>query len=129
MTAGAQTVRLSYLPLASLGTATTAMVSIEGRYARPRRGDNFNEALSEIAWTFALPGQWTAIDPSLVDYDPTTGELTLPWNPRVTGANTDTGASELGLVATTFVDVVISPVVMRKLRPAWQEGGGVESGS
>ena len=30
--------------------------------------------------------------------------------------------SELGLVSTTFVEVTISPVVMRKLRPTWQEG-------
>jgi hypothetical protein len=80
VTAGAQTVRLSYLPLAPLGTATTAIVSLEGRYARPRRGEILNEPLSEIAWAFSLPGQWTAIDPSLVDYDPNTGELTLPWN-------------------------------------------------
>lgn len=42
---------------------------------------------------------------------------------RVTGPNTDTNMSELGLVATTFEDVVVSPVVMRKLRPSWQEGG------
>ena len=31
-----------------------------------------NEPLFEIAWAFALPGQWTAIDPSLVDYDANT---------------------------------------------------------
>ncbi len=80
VTAGAQTVRLSYLPLASLGSATTPLVSIEGRYARPRRGEIAREPLSEIAWAFALPGQWTAIDPTLVDFDPNTGELTLPWN-------------------------------------------------
>ena len=42
---------------------------------------------------------------------------------RVTGTNADTNMSELGLVATTFYDVVVSPVAMRKLRPAWQEGG------
>ena len=41
---------------------------------------------------------------------------------RVTGTNTDTSQSELGLVATTFADVVVSPVVMRKMRPTWQEG-------
>jgi hypothetical protein len=40
---------------------------------------------------------------------------------RVTGTNTDTSQSEVGLVATTFYEVVISPVVMRKLRPNWQE--------
>jgi hypothetical protein len=40
---------------------------------------------------------------------------------RVTGTNTDTSQSEVGLVATTFAEVAISPVVMRKLRPNWQE--------
>ena len=42
---------------------------------------------------------------------------------RVTGTNTDTGMSELGLVSTTFAEVVLSPVAMRRLRPTWQEGG------
>jgi hypothetical protein len=42
---------------------------------------------------------------------------------RVTGANTDTNMLELGLAATPFAEVVVSPVVMRKLRPSWQEGG------
>src|SRR5208282_2602735 len=42
---------------------------------------------------------------------------------RVTGTNTDTSMSEVGVVATSFADVVVSPVVMRKLRPTWQEGG------
>jgi hypothetical protein len=41
---------------------------------------------------------------------------------RVTGPNPDSNMLEVGLVATTFVDVVVSPVVMRKLRPTWQEG-------
>ena len=39
---------------------------------------------------------------------------------RITGPNTDTNMSELGLVSTTFAEVVVSPVVMRKLRPTWQ---------
>jgi hypothetical protein len=43
---------------------------------------------------------------------------------RVTGTNLDTNMSELGLVTTAFAEVVVSPVVMRKLRPTWQEGGG-----
>ena len=80
LVSGAKTVLLSYLPLAPLGTATTPLVSIEGRYARARRGELPNQPLVEIALAFSLPGQWTAIDPSTVDYDPTTGELTLPWN-------------------------------------------------
>lgn len=80
ITKGSQTVHLSYLPLATLGTATTPIVSMEGRYARPRRGEIPNESLFEIAWAFSLPGQWAAIDPNSVDYDIATGELTLPWN-------------------------------------------------
>ena len=77
---GVQTVLLSYLPLTPLAPATSPMVGINGRYARPRRGEILNEAMSEIVSAFALPGQWTAIDPALVDFDPATGELTLPWN-------------------------------------------------
>jgi hypothetical protein len=80
VTAGAQSVLLSYLPLTQLAPATSPLVDIEGRYARPRRGEIQQQPLSEIAWAFALPGQWTAIDPSLVDFDPAIGELTLPWN-------------------------------------------------
>ena len=41
---------------------------------------------------------------------------------RVTGTNTDTSMSEVGLVPTTFAEVVLSPVAMRKARPTWQEG-------
>jgi len=80
LTSGSQTVRLSYLPLAPLGAATAPLISIEGRYTRPRRGEILNEPLFEIAWAFSLPGQWTALDPASVDYDATSGELTLPWN-------------------------------------------------
>jgi hypothetical protein len=42
---------------------------------------------------------------------------------RVTTASTDTSMSEVGLMATTFAEIPVSPVLMRKLRPAWQEGG------
>ncbi len=41
----------------------------------------------------------------------------------VTGATTDSNQSELGLVSSSFGDVVVSPVILRKLRPTWQEGG------
>jgi hypothetical protein len=75
-----QTVHLSYLPLAPLGAATSPLVSLEGRYARPRRGELPQEPLMELVWAFSLPGQWAAIDPTTVDYDPNTGELTLPYN-------------------------------------------------
>ena len=42
---------------------------------------------------------------------------------RVTPPGNDGSMSEVGLVATTFAEVAVSPVVMRKLRPSWQEGG------
>lgn len=80
LTTGAQTVRLSYLPLAPLGAATTPLVKIEGRYGKPRRGETVAEPLFDIACAFNLPGQWSAIDATSVDLDPDTGELTLPWN-------------------------------------------------
>ena len=42
---------------------------------------------------------------------------------RVTTATADTNMSEVGLLPTNFAEVTISPVLMRKLRPTWQEGG------
>jgi hypothetical protein len=42
---------------------------------------------------------------------------------RLTGLNTDTNQSELGLMPTAFANVVVSPVVMRKQRPTWQQDG------
>lgn len=42
---------------------------------------------------------------------------------RMTNTNADTNSSEVGLVATTFVEVPVSPVLMRQLRPSWREGG------
>jgi hypothetical protein len=80
VTTGSQTVHLSYLPLAPLAPATSPIVSLEGRYARPRRGEMADTPMLELAWAFSLPGQWVSIDPTTVDFDPNTGELTLPWN-------------------------------------------------
>jgi hypothetical protein len=80
VTSGARTVRLSYLPLATLGAAASPFVTLQARYAKPRRGEAIDSALAEIVWAFSLPGQWTAIDPNSVDFDPNGGELTLPWN-------------------------------------------------
>jgi hypothetical protein len=41
---------------------------------------------------------------------------------RVTGTTTGTSQSEVGLIATTFTQIAVSPVVMRKLRPTFKEG-------
>jgi hypothetical protein len=72
-----QAVWLSYLPLAQLGGAASPIVNIEGRYGKLRRGELMNELLLDAACAFNLPGQWTAIDPGSIDWDPNTGELTL----------------------------------------------------
>ena len=40
---------------------------------------------------------------------------------RVTGANSSNDQSEVGLVSTTFYEVVIEPVLMRRLKPDLQQ--------
>jgi hypothetical protein len=40
---------------------------------------------------------------------------------RVTGSNTGSSQTEVGLIATTFSEIELSPVVMRKLRPSGKE--------
>ena len=45
---------------------------------------------------------------------------------RVTNTNATSNQSELGLVTTAFVDISVSPVVIRKLRPGWQNNGDVQ---
>jgi hypothetical protein len=80
LASGLQSVRLTYLPLAPFGNASTSIVHIEGRYANPRRGEAPENRLFDIACAFSLPGQWTSIDPASVDVDANSGELTLPWN-------------------------------------------------
>ena len=77
---GSRSVRLSYLPLAPLGNATSPLISLDVRHAQPRRGETVDNELLGIASQFALPGQWAPIDPATADLDADTGELTLPWN-------------------------------------------------
>ena len=60
--------------------ATAPIVSLQGRYGKPRRGEMADGPLVEMVWAFSLPGQWTAINPGSADCDWSTGELTLPCN-------------------------------------------------
>src|SRR5215813_9012943 len=80
LTAGSQTVRLSYLPLTPIVPATSPFVEIQARYARPRRGQMIYPLQQEIAWAFDLPGAWTQVDPATVDFVPDTGELIFSMN-------------------------------------------------
>ena len=75
------TVRLSYLPLVTVAPATTPIVTLQGRYGMPRRGEwPFAEVSMEFALVFALPGSWSTIDPKTIDVWADSGELTFPAN-------------------------------------------------
>jgi hypothetical protein len=80
MTTGAQTVRLSYLPLVAVAPNTSPLISIQARYSRPRRGEMIEPAYEQIAWVFGLPGSWSTLNIADVDCVPNTGELTFPMN-------------------------------------------------
>jgi len=77
---GSQTVRLSHLPLAPIAPATSPLVSIQARYAKPRRGQTVYPLQEEVLWAFSLPGSWTTVDPTTVDFMANTGELVFPLN-------------------------------------------------
>ena len=77
---GSQTARLSHLPLEPIAPATSPLVSIQARYAKPRRGQTVYPLQEEVLWAFSLPGSWTTVDPTTVDFVTDTGELVFPLN-------------------------------------------------
>lgn len=78
---GSQSIRLSYLPLAAVAPGLSPLLAVRARYARPRRGEIALQPMAvEIAWAFSLPGAWTTLDCSTLDYVGDTGEVTLPYN-------------------------------------------------
>jgi hypothetical protein len=80
LTAGAQTVRLSYRPLAAAVGAASALVGVQARYGRPRRGELADPYREQIAWAFSVPGSWSALDVASVDVNVANGELTFAAN-------------------------------------------------
>jgi hypothetical protein len=80
LTAGSQSVRLSYLPLVPLAPATSPLVGVRVRYAQPRRGEQQDPMLAQVAWAFSIPGSWSALDLTLVDLNAENGEMTFPRN-------------------------------------------------
>jgi hypothetical protein len=83
LTAGSQSVRLSYLPLNPLAPATSPLAGIRVRYGRPRRGemgDAQDPMLAQVAYAFSIPGSWSALDLAAVDLNSVTGEVTFPMN-------------------------------------------------
>ncbi len=83
LTAGSQSVRLSYLPLAPLGAAASPLVGVRVRYGRPRRGElgvMEDPMLTRVAYAFSIPGSWSPLDLTNVDLNSVTGEVTFPMN-------------------------------------------------
>src|SRR5438270_13646796 len=62
LTPGSQSVRLSYLPLAPLGNAASALVGVRVRYGRPRRGEMEDPMLAQVAYAFSVRGSWSSLD-------------------------------------------------------------------
>jgi hypothetical protein len=83
LSSGRSSVRLSYLPLAAVAPASTAIVSARARYATARRGEGAGQGdwAAEVAQAFGLPGMWTELDAGAIEYAAETGELTLPGSP------------------------------------------------
>jgi hypothetical protein len=83
LTAGSQSVRLSYLPLSPLGAAVSPLIGVRVRYGRPRRGETgqlHNPMLAQVACAFSIPGSWSPLDLGNVDLNSVTGEVTFPMN-------------------------------------------------
>jgi hypothetical protein len=105
LTEDRNTVRLCYIPLAIVSPAVTPIVSAQGRYTIPRRGDwPFDDLRLDAALMFGLPGLWTAIDAASIDFFANTGELTLPLN--IMGL----WFSEVDIVYTAGMAVISDPV-------------------
>ncbi len=78
---GRNTVRVTYLPLATVAPATSPIVSARARYGVPRRGETQADFAADVALAFSLPGAWTALDPAGLEFDANTGEITFAANP------------------------------------------------
>jgi hypothetical protein len=76
LTAGAQTVRLSY----AIDRMPVTLVGVRVRYGKPRRGEMPDPFREQIAWAFSVPGSWSSLDINMVDVNCATGELTFPEN-------------------------------------------------
>ena len=73
-------VQLSFLPLAVVAPATSAIVSARARYADPRRGSEVPELSWMAAEVFSIPGLWIDLNIADLDVDNGSGVVTLPAN-------------------------------------------------
>ena len=73
LTAGSQSVRISYLPF-------VALTGVRVRYGRPRSGEMHETMLTQAAWAFSIPGSWSAVDIASIDVNHATADVTFPAN-------------------------------------------------
>src|SRR5450432_3765956 len=66
LTAGRNSVQLTYLPLNTPTGQASPIVTARARYATPRRGDDLTtwDMAQNVALAFALPGSWVDINVS-----------------------------------------------------------------
>jgi hypothetical protein len=77
-----QTVRLSYLPMASADGTSSPIVQARGRYSR--RGGEWaasTELAAEVAQVFAMPQTWISVSADSLDVDAESGEIMLCCGP------------------------------------------------
>lgn len=80
LTRGVDAVQLSYLPLVTMAGARSPIVSVRARLGTSRRGEGLDAFREEISRVFAVPGSWTVLDSTAIDFDAATGAVTLPGN-------------------------------------------------
>jgi hypothetical protein len=101
---GRNTVRLTYLPLATIAPAESPLTEVRVRYGVPRRGTGMDNIVSDVAQVFTLTVSWTTLDFSTVDFDAVTGDLTLPCHPLGIGFN------EIQVTYTAGVEQTTAPL-------------------
>ena len=77
MNSGAQNVQLSYLPLLAVPPSNNAIVLVQARYARGRRGELPSHEMQQLWGTFSLPGSWVTLDAATVEWM-SDGSVSLP---------------------------------------------------
>ena len=77
---GRRTARLSYLPLTAVAPANSPLVSVRARLGNARERGMVDSFREELIRAFSAPGSWTELDATSADFDPETGEVTLPVN-------------------------------------------------
>ena len=80
ISAGSQSVRLSYRPLTAAPGASSCLSGIRVRYGSPRRGELADTFRDQIATAFGVPGSWSELDVASIDLNEAAGELALPFH-------------------------------------------------